>query len=102
MGWQIRREDSGPACEDRNSSISYYVFLTTKFLNMKWEYNIIYINATKWTSTGLPDDLNDKFDDLGKKGWDLVKIEPKLESGFINFGSFTSGYVAFFKRALNS
>ena len=69
---------------------------------MKWEYNIIYINATKWTSTGLPDDLNDKFDALGKEGWDLVKIESKLDNGLFTLGAYTAGYVAFFKRALKS
>lgn len=69
---------------------------------MKWEYNIIYINATRWTSTGLPNELNDKFDALGKDGWELVKIESKLDSGIFNFGSYTSGFVAFFKRTLKS
>jgi hypothetical protein len=71
---------------------------------MKWEYNIIYINANKWTSTGLPDELNVKFDEYGREGWELVKVEPKLDGGIIIFGfgwfKQTVGYVAFFKRPL--
>jgi len=72
---------------------------------MKWEYKIVFINALKWNKTGLPNDLNLKFDELGEDGWELVKIEPKLDGGFILFGigvcTHTVGYTAFFKRAKN-
>ena len=64
---------------------------------MKWEYKIIYIDAKRWTSTGLPDNLGTRFDAYGKEGWELVKVEPKLGSGFLRG---TVGYVAFFKRPL--
>ena len=70
---------------------------------MKWEYKIVYINAKKWkTSTGLPEDINEKFDMYGQQGWELIKVEPKLDGGFgfLGFGWFhqTVGYVAFFKK----
>jgi len=72
---------------------------------MKWEYKIVYINARKWTNTGLPKDINLEFDKLGEQGWELVKVEPKLDGGFILFGigvcTHTVAYTAFFKRTKN-
>ena len=72
---------------------------------MKWEYKIAYINAKKQTSTGLPDDINDLFDKYGKDGWELVKVEPKLNGGIMFFGfgwiQQTVGYLAFFKKPLS-
>ena len=70
---------------------------------MKWEYKIVYINAKKRkTNTGLPEDINEEFDKYGQQGWELVKVEPKLEGGFMAFGfgwiQQTAGYVAFFKK----
>ncbi len=71
---------------------------------MKWEYKIVYINARKRTSTGLPEEINQEFDKYGKEGWDLVKVEPKLNGGFMAFGfgwlRQTEAYIAFFKKAL--
>ena len=64
----------------------------------------MYINAKCRTKTGLPDDLNEQFDKFGNEGWELVKVEPKLDGGFAAFGfgwlHQTVGYVAFFKRVL--
>ncbi len=71
---------------------------------MKWEYKIVYINAKKRSYSGLPDEMNLEFDEYGKQGWELVKIEPKLDAGFMIFGigyfSNTVGYLAFFKKPL--
>lgn len=53
---------------------------------MNWEYKIVYINAKRMTSSGLPNDLNLQFDKFGKEGWELVKVEPKLDGGLILFG----------------
>ena len=63
----------------------------------KWEYQIAYFDAAKWTSTGLPSDLGEHFDRLGSQGWELVRVEPILKVGL--FASYTAGFVAFFKRA---
>lgn len=72
---------------------------------MKWEYKIVYINAKKNTSTGIPEEINDQFDKYGKEGWELVKVEPKLDGGIMFFGfgwiHQTVGYLAFFKKPLN-
>ena len=50
--------------------------------------------------TGLPEDVNDRFDALGKMGWELVRTEPLLERAFFGQGSYTRGLVAFFKKPL--
>lgn len=69
---------------------------------MEWEYKSVYINAKKRTSTGLPDEINEEFDKYGADRWEPVKVEPKLDGGFMAFGigwiRQTVGYVAFFKR----
>ncbi|MFL5241958.1 MAG: DUF4177 domain-containing protein [Gemmataceae bacterium] len=69
---------------------------------MKWEYKVVYIVTTKWTSTGLPTDLGESFDQWGNEGWELVKIEPIHAGGWFLFffGTFTrtDAFVAFFKR----
>ncbi|MDR0385115.1 MAG: DUF4177 domain-containing protein [Prevotellaceae bacterium] len=66
--------------------------------NNNWEYKIVYINATRQNISGLPDDINENFDRWGSEGWELVKVEPKLSCGFLGFGTYTEGYVAFFKK----
>ena len=69
---------------------------------MRWEYKIISVQAGKWTSTGLPDELGELFDKYGGEGWELVRIEPILQSGWFVFGcgttSRTESLIAFFKR----
>ena len=69
---------------------------------MKWEYKIVHILATKWTSTGLPSDLGENFDQWGDEGWELVRIEPIHTGGWFVFGfgtaTRTQAFVAFFKR----
>jgi hypothetical protein len=67
----------------------------------RWEYKIVYFDARRWTSTGLPNDLNERFDALGVEGWDLVRIEAIL-GGSLFAGAETRGFVAFFKRPLVS
>ncbi len=67
--------------------------------NKKWEYKIVYINANQWRqNSGLPEDINERFDEWGAAGWELVKIVPRLTSTFFFIGSYTEGYVAFFKK----
>ena len=70
---------------------------------MIWEYKIVHINASKWTGTGLPADLGERFDQWGSEGWELVRIEPILRGGFVLLGFGTTGtstdsLVAFFER----
>ncbi len=68
---------------------------------MKWEYKIVYFDAMRWTSTGLPSDLNEQFDKWGAEGWELVRTEAVLHTGWLNVGSYTAGIVTFFKRPLS-
>ena len=72
---------------------------------MKWEYKIVHIDATRWTSTGLPKELGERFDEWGNEEWELVRIEPIHTGGsfVIFFGTFTrtDGFIAIFKRPKN-
>jgi hypothetical protein len=72
---------------------------------MNWEYKFVHIIATKWTSTGLPRDLGERFDQWGSEGWELVKVEPIHTGGWFlfGFGTFTrtDSLIAFFKRQKN-
>ena len=34
-------------------------------MSQRWEYKIVYFSADQWTSTGLPADFNEKFDEFG-------------------------------------
>lgn len=69
---------------------------------MKWEYKIVHIDTTRWSSTGLPADMGEQFDRWGGEGWELVRIEPLHRGGWFAFGfgtaTHTVGLVAFFKR----
>jgi Domain of unknown function (DUF4177) len=66
-------------------------------MSENWEYKIIYVDAQRWTSTGLPQDLNQDFDAWGAEGWELVGTEAITRRGW-GYGSSTAGIVAFFKR----
>jgi hypothetical protein len=65
---------------------------------MKWEYKIVHVNASKWTSTGLPGDLGEKFDRWGDEGWELVRFEPLLQPSWLGYGTRTAAFVAIFRR----
>lgn len=73
---------------------------------MKWEYKIVYIDARHQTESGLPEDVNIKFDEYGREGWELIKIEQRMKNGyyifFIGWINLTVGYTAFFKRPLET
>jgi hypothetical protein len=72
-------------------------------MSERWEYKIIYFSAERWTSTGLPSDLNQKFDEYGAEGWELVDTESIARPSFIPWGgSKTVGVVAYFKRRISS
>ena len=61
----------------------------------RWEYKIVHVDANRWTSTGLPADINEEFDRIGADGWELVGTEA-ITRGSGN----TVGLVGFFKRRL--
>ncbi len=65
---------------------------------MKWEYKIVHVDASRWTSTGLPADLGEKFDGCGDEGWELVRFEPILRASWFAYATRTAAFVAIFKR----
>jgi hypothetical protein len=65
-----------------------------------WEYKIVHFSSQRWTSTGLPSDINERFDEFGKQGWELVATEAIIRPTFFWWGGTTVGIVAFFKRRL--
>ena len=69
-----------------------------------WEYKIVYVPSDGWTNFGLPVDLNERFDEFGKQGWELVGTEAIMRPTWTWFylwsGSTTVGIVGFFKRRL--
>jgi hypothetical protein len=64
----------------------------------RWEYKIIHVSAERWTSTGLPGDLNDQFDRFGADGWELVATEAITRPSWFGQAGTTAGIVGFFKR----
>jgi hypothetical protein len=72
-------------------------------MDEKWEYKIIYCGAERWTSTGLPSDLNQRFDEFGAQGWELVGMASIDRPSLIPWGgSKTVGVLATFKRRVRS
>jgi hypothetical protein len=65
-----------------------------------WEYKIVYFSSDRWTSTGLPTDINERFDEFGKQGWELVGTEGIIRPGWFWSAATTAGIVGFFKRRL--
>jgi Domain of unknown function (DUF4177) len=64
-----------------------------------WEYKIVHFSSQRWTSTGLPEDINERFDEFGKQGWELVGTEGIVRPGWF-WSAATAGIVGFFKRRL--
>ncbi len=64
----------------------------------RWEYKVIYFSADRWTSIGLPSDLNEKIDGYGAEGWELVGTEAVIRPNWVGCASKTVGIVGFFKR----
>ena len=69
----------------------------------KWEYKIIYCGAERWTSTGLPTDLNERFDELGAHGWEMASMVSIERPSLIPWGgSKTQGVLVTFKRRVSA
>ena len=73
---------------------------------MRYEYKLIHFKAGLWTASGLPNDLNLQFDELGRDGWEYVDMKPILSGGlflfFIGVFTNTKHFVAIFKRAIDA
>ncbi len=72
-------------------------------LSVRWEYKIVKMRADLWTDTGLPDDINLKFDEYGAEGWELVGTDTIQRATVIPMGgSKTVTLVAYFKRRVRT
>jgi len=69
-------------------------------MSEKWEYKVVHVSAERWTGTGLPADLNQRFDEFGAQGWELVACAPITRAAW--GGSTTVGVLATFKRRVGS
>ena len=69
-------------------------------MDERWEYKIIDVPANRWTRTGMPDDVNQQFDQFGTDGWELVGTEAIIRPSWFWSAGQTVGIVAFFKRPL--
>jgi hypothetical protein len=67
--------------------------------DMKWEYMIAQTLAGEWTTMGLPNEVNDRFNALGRDGWELIGTESIVRSALMG-GVATVVIVAFFKRPM--
>jgi hypothetical protein len=65
----------------------------------RWEHKIIHVSADQRTTTGLPSDLNEHFDQFGADGWELVATEAIVRPGFLSAAN-TVAILGFFKRRL--
>jgi hypothetical protein len=69
-------------------------------MSERWEYKIVHVSAKRWTSTGLPADLNEQFDKFGADGWELVGTDAIIRPSWFWSTGTTVGILAFFKRRL--
>ena len=71
---------------------------------MKYEYKLLHFKVGVFSPSGLPDDLNIRFDELGQNGWEYVEMKPILSSGlfflFMGIFSSTKQMIAVFKRPI--
>jgi hypothetical protein len=71
---------------------------------MRSEYKLLHFKVGLWSSSGLPDDLNMKFDELGREGWEYVDMKPIQSGGlflfFIGVFTNTKQFLAVFRRPI--
>lgn len=72
---------------------------------VRYEYKLLHFKVGIASSSGLPDDLNLRFDELGRGGWEYVEMKPVMSGGFfllfVGIFSNTKRMVAVFKRPLD-
>jgi len=69
---------------------------------MNWEYKVLRVEHDDYSS----EELSEKFNELGSNGWELVKFEPVLTSGFFflffGWATSTESFAAVFKREMRT
>jgi hypothetical protein len=72
----------------------------------RYEYKLLHFKAGSATASGLPDDLNVQFDELGREGWEYIEMKPIQTGGFFLFfiGVFTNTkrFIVIFRRPVPS
>lgn len=68
----------------------------------KYEYKLLYFNVDLWSQSGLPSDLNVKFDELGEEGWEYLEMKPIQSGGLflaiVGVFTHTKRLIAVFRR----
>lgn len=64
----------------------------------KFDYKIITISVAHLKKRGFQSELNQRFQEWGDEGWDLVKMEPISSGGVVFQGNNTDEFLAVFKR----
>jgi hypothetical protein len=64
----------------------------------KFEYKLLTISVVHLRKKKFQEELDNKFNNWGEEGWELVKMEPILETGIFSYFFFTSEFLAVFKR----
>jgi hypothetical protein len=71
---------------------------------MCYEYKIIYFRVDLFTASGLPKDINEKFDLLGNQGWEYEDMRQITSGGFflmfVGIFSRTKQFIVVFKRPI--
>jgi hypothetical protein len=64
----------------------------------KFEYKLLTISVVHLRKKQFQEELDNKFNNWGEEGWELVKMEAITDSGMLNYFSSTSDFLAVFKR----
>lgn len=68
----------------------------------KFEYKLLTINASDLGKSTFQSELNEKFQDWGEQGWDLIKMEPLNQGSHYRNGSNTKAFLVVFKKEKQS
>lgn len=64
----------------------------------KFDYKLLTISVVHLRKKKFQEELDAKFNKWGEEGWELMKMEPILETGIFNCFSSTSEFMVVFKR----
>ena len=64
----------------------------------KFEYKLLTISVAHLSKNSFQGELNDKFQEWGNDGWELVKLEPISSGGVIFQGATTKKFLVVFKK----
>ena len=98
--WSPIRSGESGCGEDQRGDINDQDTLIE--VRMSWEYKILHVERDDHIS----EELSETFNEFGRNGWELVKFEPVLTSGFFflffGWATSTESFVAVFKREIGA